>query len=103
MRRFLRETYIGAITIGLLLFNACQGLIQSIENPYFMWVARKTQPSVLMSQPVQYVNKPVLYKTLGDMLLYLFLAVLLIGILYAGKKPETAGEEETKAVVPDKA
>ncbi len=101
MRRFLRETYIGAITIGLLLFNAFQGLVQSIENPYFMWVARKTQPSVLISQPVQYVNKPVLYKTLGDMLIYLFLAVLLIGILYARKREK--GEDEAKTVVPDKA
>ena len=79
MRRFLRETYIGAITIGLLFFYAMQGIIQSIENPYLMWLARKSQASVLMSQPIQYVNKPALYRTLGETLLYLFFGVLLVG------------------------
>lgn len=97
MRRFLRETYIGAVTIGLLLFYSIQGLIQSIENPYLMWLARKNQPSVLMQgQAIQYVNKPMLYRTLGETLLYLFFAVLLVAVIYSGRPKEA--EAETKPV-----
>ncbi len=85
MRRVLRDWYIGAVLLGLLLYSFVGAVIKMIENPLLMWIQRSVQHSALSAgQP--WFNKGALLAELVDALIFLFAAMLLGSWIYRGDR-----------------
>lgn len=81
MRRLLRDWYVGAVLLGLVLFDFVGDLVKIIENPILMWIQRSVQHSALgAGQP--WYNKGALMATLVDAILFLLLAIFLATWIY---------------------
>lgn len=85
MRRLLRDQYIGAVLLGLLLWNFFAALIKAVENPVMMAIQRWGQHSALAAgQPL--FNKVTVIAELTDAGFFL-LVILILGFwIY---RPET--------------
>jgi hypothetical protein len=93
MRRVLRDRYIGAVLVALLLYNVFGALVRALQNPILMWIQRSIQHSALSAgQP--WVNKGQLYASLLDAGCYLIVSLLLAWWIY---RPDSSVVETKKA------
>lgn len=76
MRRVLRDHYVGAVLIGLLLYSFFGALIKALENPILLALQRMAQHSALAAGQPWY-NKAALLAALADALFYLVAAIIL--------------------------
>jgi hypothetical protein len=75
MRRVLRDHYVGAVLLGLLLYSFFGALIRALQNPILLWIQRMVQHSALSAgQP--WFNKGALLAALADALFYLIVAIV---------------------------
>ena len=91
MRQVLRDRYIGAVLVGLLLYSCMGAIIRALQNPVMLWIQRIVQHSVVAGQPL--INKGVILASLADAIFYLVFALLLGVWIY---RPEGV-EEAPKA------
>lgn len=81
MRRILRDHYVGAVLLGLLLYNFVGTVIKALENPVMLWIQRMAQHSALQSgQP--WFNKAGVEAALVEAAFYLVVSVLLAWWIY---------------------
>ncbi len=92
MRRLLRDHYIGAVLLGLLLYSFVGGLIHALQNPILMWIQRTAQHSALSAGQPWY-NKAALLASLTDAIFYLVFALVLGWWIYRSEPVE----EKSKA------
>jgi hypothetical protein len=95
MRRVLRDWYVGAVLLGLVLYNFVGALVKIVENPVLLWIQRSVQHSALSAGQPWY-NKTALLAELVDALIFLAIAVLLGSWIYR-PDPTVAPAVETKA------
>jgi hypothetical protein len=76
MRRVLRDWYVGAVLLGLLLYNFVGALVKMLENPVLLWIQRTVQHSALSAGQPWY-NKGALLAEGTDALFFLVIALLL--------------------------
>ena len=89
MRRLLRDRYIGAVLLGLLLYSFVGALIRALQNPVLMWIQRIVQHSAISAGQPWY-NKGALLASLADAVFYLVFAVLLGWWIYRPDRTEPA-------------
>jgi hypothetical protein len=85
MRRVLRDWYVGAVLLGLVLYSFVGAVIKMIENPVLMWIQRSVQHSALSAGQPWY-NKGALLAELVDALIFLLVAILLGSWIYRGDR-----------------
>ena len=93
MRRILRDHYVGAVLIGLLLYNCLGGLIKALENPVLMWIQRMVQHSAL-SAGAPWYNKAGVLAAIADAAFYFIVAMLLAWWIY---RPDASVAVPSKA------
>lgn len=76
MRRVLRDHYVGAVLLGLLLYSFFGALIKALQNPILLWIQRSVQHSALSAGQPWY-NKAALLAALVDALFYLTATIVL--------------------------
>jgi hypothetical protein len=86
MRRVLRDWYVGAVLLGLVLFDFVGDIVKIIENPILMYIQRSVQHSALAAGQPWY-NKGALLATLVDALIFLAVAIFLASWIY-GRDPD---------------
>jgi hypothetical protein len=85
MRSVLRDWYVGAVLLGLVLFDFVGDIVKIIENPILMWIQRSVQHSALSAGQPWY-NKAALQATLLDAALFLGIAIFLTSWLYGEER-----------------
>jgi hypothetical protein len=81
MRRVLRDYHVGAVMIGLLLYNAVGDLIKALDNPVLMWVQRSVQHNAL-SPGAPWFNKAGILVAIADSAFYFVISALLAWWIY---------------------
>lgn len=93
MRRVLRDRYVGAVLLGLLLFQMCTALVKAVENPVMLWIQRASQHSALSAgQP--WFNQALVLAAVTEAVFYLLVALLLGWWIY---RPDRATEAAVEA------
>ena len=87
MRRLLRDRYIGAVLLGLLLYSFVGALIRALQNPVLVWIQRMVQHSAISTGQPWY-NKGALLASLADAVFYLLFAVILALWIYRPDRTE---------------
>jgi hypothetical protein len=93
MRRVLRDHYVGAVLLGLLLYSFFGALIRALQNPILLAIQRMVQHSALSAGQSWY-NKGALLAALADALFYLIVAIVLGWWIY---RPERTVVETPKS------
>ena len=90
LREFLRHQYIGAIVIGLLLYQGITSIIPATVGPIFYFIRRNADHSVLSSErpPIPW---DTLFQNLVQAVLLFLLAWVMLRWLYV-PKPEASDE-----------
>ena len=94
IREVLRNEYIGAIAIGVLLASAITGLIGALVQPVFFYLESKPRPSsVFATEPAQHFPWLTMISGLVPVALYFLVAYLLLRWLYL--RPDVRAERES--------
>lgn len=93
LREILRNEYIGAITIGFLLFQAAADLISAVMQPIVTYIQNHNRPQSVFAPPPHIFNWPQLMLNLTGIVLHLLVAFLLILWLYRTPKLKPAVAE----------
>ena len=94
MRRVLRDYHVGAVMIGLLLYNAVGDLIKALDNPVLMWIQRSVQHSAL-SPGAPWFNKAGILVAVADSIFYFVISALLAWWIY--REPAAPAEVPAKS------
>lgn len=93
MRRVLRDWYVGAVLLGLMLYNFFGAIVKMLENPVLLWIQRSIQHSALSAGQPWY-NKGALLAAGVDALFFLTLTLLLGWWIY---RPDAAAPVKPQA------